>query len=120
MCGLLYLVPEADDPLLDAAQGSYEKMIQEVELFPTDFPRAEDDTMPVRVVPALVYLDTEGGDPGTPGKEHVKEVNDAVGEAVVWGMPTWYVERASRYIPLNEREKEEREAEGKEKAELTG
>ena len=98
--GLLYLAPEEDEPLLDAAYGSYKKAIQEVQLFPTDFFKSGESATRVQVVRALVYLDldVETGDPGKPADEHVKEVNDAVEEAVAWGMPQWYAERAKKLV----------------------
>lgn len=113
--GLMYLLPEEDERRLDEAQGGYQKTIQEVELFPADLPEIEADTVSVRVVRALVYYDTEAGEPGTPEKEHAKEVKDAVAEAVEWGMPAWYVERVRRFIPLDEAEVEDTKGKGKEK-----
>lgn len=114
--GLLYLVPERDEPRLDDAQGGYEKTVQEVELFPVEFPGVEGEAVSVRVVRALVYRDAGAGEPGTPDKEHVREVNDAVAEAVEWGMPAWYVERIRRFIPQDEVEETKGKGKGKEKA----
>lgn len=96
--GLLYLVPEHDEPRLDAANEPYKKIIQEMELFPP--PEAKTDG-PVRpqLVRALVYLEPEPGTPGTPGEEDVAAVGDAVWEAVGWGMPAWYVERVGGFMP---------------------
>lgn len=113
--GLLYLVPEEDEPRLDDAQAGRTKTVRDVELFPAGFAEMEGDAVSVRVVRALVYIDEEGGEPGTPDKEHAREVNEAVAEALEWGMPAWYAERVRRFLPDEEEKEKEKveEAKGK-------
>ncbi|PKS12957.1 hypothetical protein jhhlp_000298 [Lomentospora prolificans] len=118
--GVLYLLPEREESMLDVYEGvseGFDKAVLEVEMVTATPPGSDagksgyssgvdedDKAVRVQVVKALVYLDQERVSDGRPEGGYVGWMNRGIGEAVGdWGMPAWYVDGVlRRYIPAED------------------
>ncbi|KAJ0166105.1 hypothetical protein CTA2_8645 [Colletotrichum tanaceti] len=115
--GVLYILPPADEAVLDRCEGvpyAYQKEDLLVTVVSVTGPNGcdgddDDDDSIARprngaTVAALVYVDNDRVEPSTPWDEYVDRMNRGVDEATrLFGLPAGYVDRVIRpYIPASE------------------
>ncbi|KAK6208054.1 AIG2 family protein [Colletotrichum tabaci] len=112
--GVLYILPPADEAVLDRCEGvpyAYQKENLLVTVVSATGPNGggDDDDSIARprngaTIAALVYVDNDRVEPSTPWDEYVDRMNRGVDEATrLFGLPAGYVDYVIRpYIPASE------------------
>ncbi|GJC95769.1 AIG2 family protein [Colletotrichum higginsianum IMI 349063] len=113
--GVLYILPPADEAVLDRCEGvpyAYQKENLLVTVVSATGPNGggnDDDDSIARprngaTIAALVYVDNDRVEPSTPWDEYVDRMNRGVDEATrLFGLPAGYVDHVIRpYIPASE------------------